>query len=147
MSEDLTAVRLDHFYPHPPAKVWRALTEPELMARWQMPVEDFRPEVGHRYTMRGTPMPSTGFSGTVAAEVLAVEPEKLLRISWKDAAEQAPGEFTVTWRLEPEGTGTRLFLEQEGFDPDSPQQQRARDIMGRGWVHIQQRLEEALASA
>jgi uncharacterized protein YndB with AHSA1/START domain len=145
VSKDLTAIRADEFYPHPPAAVWRALTEPELIARWLMPVKDFRLKVGQEYIMNGTPMPSIGFSGTVAARVLAVEPEKLLRISWRDAAGQAPGEFTVTWKLEPEGTGTRVFLEQEGFDPDSPQQQRSRDIMHSGWAHIQRQLGEVVA--
>lgn len=34
--EDLTVIRVDQFFPHPPAKVWRALTEPELLLQWQM---------------------------------------------------------------------------------------------------------------
>lgn len=41
--EDLTTVRVDQFLPHPPAKVWRALTEPDLIAQWLMPC-DFRLE-------------------------------------------------------------------------------------------------------
>ncbi|MET7799952.1 SRPBCC domain-containing protein [Streptomyces decoyicus] len=63
--EDLTTVRGDQFLAHPPAKVWRALTEPDLIAQWLMPA-DFRLEVGHRYTMTTLPRPRTGFSGTVA---------------------------------------------------------------------------------
>ena len=144
MSNDLTAIRLDQFYPHPPATLWRALTEPELIARWLMPVEGLRLEVGCSYLMRGTPMPSTGFSGTVAAEVLAVEPEKILRIGWRDANQQAPGDFIITWRLEPEGTGTRLFIEHEGFDPNNPAHQRSHDIMTSGWVRIHQQLGAVL---
>ena len=46
--------------------VWRALTEPELIAQWLMPgSENFRLEVGHRYVMTTVPRPNTGFSGTV----------------------------------------------------------------------------------
>ncbi|WP_405704880.1 MULTISPECIES: SRPBCC family protein [unclassified Streptomyces] len=82
--EDLTAVHVDQFLPHPPAKVWRALTEPELLARWFIP-GDFRLEVGHRYTMQAIAMPATGFSGTIAAEVLAFEPGRMIRIGWQDA--------------------------------------------------------------
>jgi uncharacterized protein YndB with AHSA1/START domain len=52
---------------------------------------------------------------------------------------------TVAWRLEPEGTGTRLFLEQEGFDPDSPIQQFSRRLMGGGWPTTFRRLDEFLA--
>ncbi|MGW1198000.1 SRPBCC family protein [Streptomyces sp. NPDC002536] len=133
--DDLTAVRTDRFLSHPPAKVWRALTEPELIAQWLMP-GDFRLVVGHRYTMQAVPIPATGFSGTVQAEVLAFEPEKMLSIRWQDA-DPAPGadvDWTITWTLHPEGTGTRLFLAHEGFDPDNPLQQRARSIMGGGWT-------------
>jgi uncharacterized protein YndB with AHSA1/START domain len=125
-------IEVDTFYPHPPAKVWRALTEPELIARWLMP-GDFRLEVGHRYTMESRPIPSTGFSGLVQAEVLAFDLEKLLRISWRDAADEDRVDWTLTWTLQPEGRGTRLFLLHEGFDPDDPLQRQAHTIMNGGW--------------
>ncbi|MDF5754518.1 SRPBCC domain-containing protein [Spongiactinospora sp. TRM90649] len=133
-TDDTGTVRVDQFLSHPPAKVWRALTEPDLIARWLMP-GDFRLEVGHRYTMRATAIPVTGFSGTVLAEVLAFEPERMLRVGWQDAdpGSAANADWTITWTLFPEGTGTRLFLEHAGFDPDNPLQQRARSIMGSGW--------------
>ncbi|WBB63818.1 SRPBCC domain-containing protein [Streptomyces sp. WMMC500] len=150
---DPTEIRLDAFLPHPPGKVWRALTEPGLRARWLMP-GDFRLEVGHRTLMRSLPRPGTGFSGTVAEEVLAYEPERMLRVRWTDAApgdgdgaadegvagdggDAAGGaggaDWTITWTLEPEGRGTRLFLVHAGFDPDDPLQRRAHRIMGGGW--------------
>ncbi|MEU4700732.1 SRPBCC family protein [Nonomuraea dietziae] len=96
---------------------------------------DFRLKVGHRYAMQAVAMPATGFSGTVQAEVLAFETEKMLRIGWQDAnpAGGNGADWTITWTLQPEGTGTRLFLVHEGFDPDDPAQQRARTIMGGGW--------------
>ncbi|PZG27471.1 ATPase [Spongiactinospora gelatinilytica] len=133
-ADDLTTVRVDQFLAHPPGKVWRALTEPELLARWLMP-GDFRLEVGHRYTMEAAAVPVTGFSGTVLAEVLGFEAGRMLRIGWRDA-DPAGGievDWTITWTLESEGTGTRLFLVHEGFDPDHPLQQKARAIMGGGW--------------
>ena len=34
--DDLAVLRVDQFFPHPPAKAWRALTEPGLLAQWQM---------------------------------------------------------------------------------------------------------------
>ncbi|MCP2342581.1 SRPBCC family protein [Actinomadura rupiterrae] len=132
--DDLTTVRVDQFLAHPPAKVWRALTEPELLARWLMP-GDFKLAVGHRYTMHAPAIPATGFSGTISAEVLAFEPERMLRVGWRDADPDAPAaaDWTITWTLQPEGRGTRLFLVHEGFDPDNPLQQRARTIMSGGW--------------
>jgi uncharacterized protein YndB with AHSA1/START domain len=130
---DLTTVRVDQFLAHPPAKVWRALTSPELLARWLMP-GDFQLKVGHRYTMRAFAFPAAGFSGTISAEVLAFEPEKMLRIAWRDASPDtaSTASWTITWTLQPEGRGTRLFLVHDGFAPASPQQQ-ARQIMTAGW--------------
>ena len=57
-----------------------------------------------------------GRFGKQPCEVIAAEPEKLLAYSF------APGTLntTITWRLQPEGSGTRLFLEHKGFDLDSP---------------------------
>ncbi|MFI8849038.1 SRPBCC domain-containing protein [Streptomyces sp. NPDC053499] len=145
--DDPGTVRVDQFLAHPPAKVWRALTEPGLIAQWLMPC-DFRLEVGHRYTMRARPMPATGFSGTVRAEVLAFEPERMLRVGWRDADPTSPSgaDWTITWTLRPEGRGTRLFLLHEGFDSDNPLQQRARNAMGGGWNSlVKHRLAEFLS--
>jgi uncharacterized protein YndB with AHSA1/START domain len=129
MTEDLGAIHVDEYLAHPPATVWRALTDPDLLAKWLMR-NDFRPVVGHRFTFATEPVPGTDFDGIVRCEVLTVEPERLLRISWAGGADVST---TVTWRLELEGHGTRLFLDHEGFDPDSPAAQLARRVMGGGW--------------
>lgn len=63
-----TSLRIEKTYPHPRARVWRALVDPELLARWLMP-NDFAPRVGHRFTFRTEPGP--GFDGIVRCEVLA----------------------------------------------------------------------------
>ncbi|MFD9540768.1 SRPBCC domain-containing protein [Streptomyces sp. NPDC060022] len=144
--DDLTTIRVDHFLAHPPAKVWRALTEPELIAEWMMP-GDFRLEVGHRYTMTAVPRPNTNFSGTIQAEVLAYDVERMLSVRWQDAVESRgnAADWTITWTLEPEGRGTRLFLVHAGFDPDDPAQQMAHRIMGGGWrSYVRTALENVL---
>lgn len=89
-----------------------------------------RPVAGHRFTLDMGPW------GHQPCEVLAVEPERLLRYGF------APGtlDTTVTWRLEPEGSGTRLFLEHTGFDLDSPLGRRAFDGMGSGWPAVPERI-------
>jgi uncharacterized protein YndB with AHSA1/START domain len=126
---DLTSIYVDEFLPHPPARVWDALTDPAQLAKWLMP-NDFTPTVGHRFTFRTDPVPGADFDGVVACEVLDIEPERMLRISWTGG----PGvQTTVTWRLLSEGRGTRLLLLHEGFDPDHPAQQVARHILDGGW--------------
>ncbi|WP_246258208.1 SRPBCC family protein [Amycolatopsis anabasis] len=144
MTGDLTTIRVDQFFPHSVDRVWRVLTTPDLMARWLMP-NDFRPRLGHRFTLRSVPIGPVDFSGVVACEVLELIPEKRLRISWTDA--ENPGSFssTVTWSLQAEGHGTRLLLEHAGFDPDNPTHQLSRRIMNGGWrSHVLRRFTKVL---
>jgi uncharacterized protein YndB with AHSA1/START domain len=128
------AITVDEFLPHPPATVWRAITEPELIARWLMP-NDFKLEVGHKFTFQGFPIPAAGFGGTGHSEVLGFEPEKMLRIAWRAAPDDLSTlDSTVTFTLAAEGTGTRLILVHEGFDPGDPYQSAAQRIMSGGWA-------------
>lgn len=143
MSETLV-IRLEEYLPHAPARVWRALTEPELIARWLMP-NDFRLEVGHRFTFQGTPIPAVRFDGTVDCEVHGFSVERMLRYSWSGQGENSL-RSTVTWRLEAEGPGTRLFMEHEGFDPENPLHQLSHRMMSGGWVGVLRRLEAVIAS-
>lgn len=127
------SIEVDQFLSHPPARVWRALVEPELQARWMSMGPDFAPVVGHRF---GIPM---GQWGTTQAEVLEVVEAERLVISWVND----PLDTTVTWRLVPEGTGTRLFLEHTGFTAG---QARAVEGMGQGWgSSIREQLPTVLA--
>jgi uncharacterized protein YndB with AHSA1/START domain len=131
---DPAVIRCDQFIGHPPARVWQALTDPELHAKWWA-AGDVRPVVGHRFTL------DMGNWGEQPCEVLAVEPEKLLSYSF------ATGSLdnTITFRLEAEGTGTRLFFEQAGLDLDSPLGRTAYEGMSRGWPGLLRRIEPALA--
>jgi uncharacterized protein YndB with AHSA1/START domain len=134
---------VDEFMPHPPARVWRALTEPALMSTWLMPTEGFAPVVGTRFRFRTDPVPQTNFSGLVECRVLDVVPRRLLRISWSSVGTAL--DSTVTWQLVPEGTGTRMLLTHAGFDLDDPEQARAFKIMNGGWrSHVLVRMLAAL---
>ena len=124
-------IEVDQFLPYPPAQVWRILVDPDLMARWLMP-NDFKPVVGHQFTFQAKPMPALHFDGTIHCEVLAVEPERLLQITWADRGGSGL-DSVVTWRLEPEGRGTRMLMEHSGFDLASPFQAVAHRTMGSGW--------------
>jgi uncharacterized protein YndB with AHSA1/START domain len=139
-AEDLTKIRVDQFYPHSPAKVWRALTTPSLMAQWLM-ANNFEAVAGHRFTLSAAPIEATNFSGSITCEVLEIRAPERLQISWRDADGTNPLDSTVTFHLHPEGRGTRLILEHTGFDPGDHGQQMARSIMNGGWRgHVLRRL-------
>lgn len=133
MTIDHTVIRCDQFIAQPPARVWQALTDPELLARWWA-AGDVRPVVGHRFIL------DMGSRGEQPCQVLAVEPERMIRYSFAEGSLDT----TITWRLEAEGTGTRLFLEHAGFDPASPLGQQALKGMGAGWPRILSAFESRL---
>src|ERR1700756_4418943 len=97
------SVVVEREIPHPPEKIWRALTEPHLIEEWLMK-NDFQPAVDHRFNLRGD-------WGAVDCQVLETEPHKTLSYKW-----DAMGlESVVTWTLTPTRTGTHLRMEQAGF--------------------------------
>ena len=104
----MSGFEIERVYPHPRARVWRALADPELMARWLMP-NDFLPEVGHRFTFRTEPGP--GFDGVVQCVVTAVEPEELLAFTWKGG----PIDTVIKFELDEHEVGSRLTVTQSGF--------------------------------
>jgi uncharacterized protein YndB with AHSA1/START domain len=126
-------LRFDQYVPHPPAAVWRALTDADLLAHWWAS-GDVRAVVGHRFTL------DLGAWGVQPCEVTAVEPERLLEYHFAEGVLDT----TITWRLEPENDGTRLHLVHGGFDLDSLQGRLAYAGMGNGWPHVLNGVERAL---
>jgi uncharacterized protein YndB with AHSA1/START domain len=133
MNETSTETRslvIEREMPHPPEKVWRALTQPHLIEEWLMK-NDFEPAPGHKFNLLAD-------WGTVDCRVLAVEPSKALSYTWA-----AFGlESVVTWTLTPTSTGTHLRMEQSGFRPD---QQQAYQGAKAGWPRLFANLEQLLA--
>lgn len=124
------SVVLERDIPHPPEKIWRALTQPHLIEEWLMQ-NDFKPRVDHRFTLRGD-------WGSVDCQVLELEPNKTLAYTWS-----AMGlESVVTWTLTPSPTGTHLRMEQSGFRPD---QNQAFNGAKFGWHKFFAKLEQVLA--
>jgi uncharacterized protein YndB with AHSA1/START domain len=139
----MAAIEVDQFVGRPVQRVWQALTDPDLLARWLMP-NDFKPVVGHQFTFRTEPVPQHGFDGIVHCQVLALDPPQLLRISWRGGTLDT----RVTWRLVPEGTGTRFLITHDGFDDTDPAQQAAMKILGGGWrSHLASRMLSVLDDA
>jgi uncharacterized protein YndB with AHSA1/START domain len=98
-------------YPHSPTKVWRASTDPAVIALWAMRPEGFAPVVGTRFKL--VAKPQRGWRGFVECEVLEAREPSILRYSWVGNEGQAPLE--VTYKLAPHAGGTRLTLEHKGF--------------------------------
>jgi len=135
MSEPATetlSVIVEREIPHPPEKIWRALTQPHLVEEWLMK-NDFKPVMNHRFNLRAD-------WGTVDCQVLAIEPNKTLSYTWA-----ALGlESVVTWTLTPTRAGTHLRMEQSGFRPDQKQAYHGAKF---GWPRFFANLEQFLARA
>jgi uncharacterized protein YndB with AHSA1/START domain len=120
---------------HRPEKVWRALTEPALLAEWLLPAVDFQLQRGAAFTLTAPPQP--GWDGLVNGRVLEIEAQKTLSYSW-DVGEL---QTVVTFDLTPTPSGTRLSLVQSGFKPD---QQRNFGGARYGWKMMGGKLVDLL---
>jgi uncharacterized protein YndB with AHSA1/START domain len=121
---------------HSPAKVWRALTDPTLLAEWLLPVAGLQLEPGAVFTLHAPPQP--GWDGVVDCRILEIESERTLRYSWRVGGMDT----VVTFTLAPAPTGTRLSLVQSGFT-----QKQKRNFGGAryGWRMMGAKLDELLA--
>lgn len=97
---------------HPPEKVWRAITDPALLAEWLLPSVGLKLEPGTDFVFQAGPKP--GWDGTVRCRLIDSEPHRLLRYAWV----VGHLETVVTFTLTPTATGTILWLEHAGFKPD-----------------------------
>lgn len=93
-----SALRLERRIAHPPAEVWRALTEPELMAYWFPAEVRLDPRVGGRVDFV---FPGEGVPDTHGA-VTELDPPHVFAFTW--------GEDLLRWELRPEGDGCALTL-------------------------------------
>jgi uncharacterized protein YndB with AHSA1/START domain len=126
------SVVVEREFPFPAEKIWRALTQPHLIAEWLMK-NDFKPEVGHQFKLSGD-------WGAADCRVLTIEAHKTLSYTWA-----AMGlESVVTLTLTPTATGTHLRVEQAGFRADQPQ---AFNGARYGWQNFLGKLEQLLARA
>ncbi len=107
----MSDIRVVREYNHPPAKVWRALTDPALIALWSMRPEGFAPVVGTRFKLVAKPQP--GWRGYVECEVLEARAPSILSCSW--AGDDTGKKTVVTYELEPISGGTRLVFTHTGF--------------------------------
>ena len=121
---------------HPPETVWRALTDPALLAEWLLPVVDLRLEPGAAFTFQAPPV--AGWDGLVKCRLLEIEAYRKLRYTWI----VGDMDTVVTFTLTPTASGTRVSLVHSGFRPD---QKKNFGGARYGWRLMGGKLEELLA--
>jgi uncharacterized protein YndB with AHSA1/START domain len=107
-SDETKTLTIEREMPHAPEKIWRALTQPALIAEWLMK-NDFQPVVGHKFKLRADPVPQ--WDGIIDCEVLIVEPERKLSYTWDTLGIQT----RVLWTLVATPAGTLVRMEHSGF--------------------------------
>jgi uncharacterized protein YndB with AHSA1/START domain len=126
---------IERVFPHPPQKLWRALTESPLIAQWLLN-NDFEPAVGRKFQFRNDPMPS--WDGLIDCEVLIAEPSRRLSYTWSALGLDS----VVLWTLTPAEGGTHVRMEHSGFRTD---QEAAYKGANYGWQKFIGGLERAVA--
>jgi uncharacterized protein YndB with AHSA1/START domain len=112
----MSDIRIVRDYPQSPAKVWRAVTDPELVPLWTATGRGGRPvgfsaAVGTQFQFVGKPV--MGWRGIVDCEVIEACEPSLLRYSWIGGEGEKPS--YVTYRIDPQDGGTRFTFEHTGF--------------------------------
>jgi uncharacterized protein YndB with AHSA1/START domain len=130
------SLSLEFDLDHPPEKVWRALTDPVLLAEWILPVAGFELAPGAAFTFQAPPQP--GWDGVVGCKLREIEVQR--KLSWTWVAGDI--DTVVTFTLAPTASGTRLSILQSGFRPE-----QKRNLGGAryGWRMMSERLVDVLA--
>ncbi len=156
------AIHLETRLPHPPSRVWRAITDGPTLGRWLMPNDLAEARVGAAFTFRMKPQ--AGWDGVTHCEVLELDPPRRVALAYRS---RATGEKTLacagvkddrakrlgrgvfseldtvlTFTLAPDGHGTRLVLEHEGFE--GVQLVIVSLVLGMGWRRVLGRLPPVL---
>ena len=124
---------MERLFDAPVSKVWNAITDKNEMKHWYFDLEEFRPEVGFRFSFTGGPSPEKQY--VHLCEVTEVVPGKKLVYSWKYEGYQ--GISHVSWELSEKDNKTLLRLTHTGigsFPEDNPD----FDISNfrQGWTEI-----------
>ena len=133
-AESTRSVVIERVFPYPLEKLWRALTESQIVAQWLLK-NDFEPVVGRKFQFRSEPVPN--WDGVIDCEVLIVDPLKRLSYSWSSLGLDS----VVLWTLTPAEGSTHLRMEHSGFRPD---QQQAYGGAKYGWQKFLGALERVV---
>jgi uncharacterized protein YndB with AHSA1/START domain len=117
-------VRLRRTYEAPIEEVWDAVTSPERISRWFLPISgDYR--VGGQYQLEGN----------AGGEILSCERPNRYRVTWVYGEPASPADVSeLEIRLSPAGEGTTtLELEHAAIVPDDRWAEYGPGAVGVGW--------------
>jgi uncharacterized protein YndB with AHSA1/START domain len=135
-------IKREMLIPQSREQVWLGIADSAALANWMFP-NDFLPRVGHHFTFQVPPNPKVNFEGlTVRCEVLECEPPRSLAFSWSAGGLD---NTRVSFRLEPEGEGTRLHFEHSGFDLSASFGAQAFKGAEYGWARMLGQLPAVVA--
>lgn len=121
-AEEARVVTLSRTYPADVADVWDAVTSPERLPRWFLPVSgDLR--VGGTYQTEGN----------AGGEIRVCDAPHHLQITWVMGPAGPEDSSIVDVRLEPADDGTRLTLEHTAVTPPEFWDQFGPGAVGVGW--------------
>jgi uncharacterized protein YndB with AHSA1/START domain len=118
------SVRLQRTYDAPVEDVWDALTSPERITRWFLPISgDYR--VGGRFQLEGN----------AGGEILTCERPHRFRVTWAYGEMASAADVSeLEVRLTSAGDGsTTLELEHTAVVPDEPWAEYGPGAVGVGW--------------
>jgi uncharacterized protein YndB with AHSA1/START domain len=132
--DGMPALRFQRVLPHPPERVWRALTEPEEESAWHPTPARFEPRVGGRVEY----VPGGHVADPPDGEVTDYEPPRLLGYTWTAGEEE---HNHLRFEIHPHDEGSMLILVHSFGD----RLKAARD--GAGWHLCLDALAASLAGA
>lgn len=109
MSRDVVHVEVT--YDAPVSKVWRALTDKDIVKKWYFDIPDYSVETGAEFSFYNA---ANGGGCLHHCKILEVCDKSRLRYSWS-YPNQSKGSSVVTWELIPRGTATSVRLTHEGL--------------------------------
>ena len=124
-TKNTNAVQLHRVLRAPPERIYRALLDPDAMAKWLPPngftgkVHQIDAKVGGKYKMSFTNF-STGKSHSFGGTYLELKPHERLRYTDKFDDANLPGEMQTTITLKQVFCGTDLNITQEGIPAAIP---------------------------
>lgn len=139
--EAAQSIVIDEVFPHAPEKIWRALSNGDLIGRWLMVPTGFAAMPGTRFSFQTTP--GGAWDGVIHCQVLEVIANERLSYAWQGGHEAnvgygAPLDTVVTWTLTRVQGGTRLRLVHAGFV--RPKNDSAFNTMSGGWPKVVNKL-------